>query len=50
MIIPMLFLCVQEVLPVRILMLDGQDGMLLKDHVSNCALYRFILMVKWIHP
>jgi hypothetical protein len=30
-------LCVQKVVPFRVLLLEGQDGRTWKDHVHNCA-------------
>jgi hypothetical protein len=34
-------LCVQKVLPSRVLLLEGQDGQTWKDHVHNCVMYIF---------
>jgi len=37
-------LCVQNVLPSRVLLLEGQDGQTCKDHVHNCVMYHLFYL------
>lgn len=43
-------LCVQKVLPSRLLLLEGQDGQTWKDHVHNCVMYHLFYLNGQIDP
>jgi hypothetical protein len=43
-------LCVQKVLPSRVLLLEGQDGQTRNDHVHNCVMYHLFYLNGQIDP
>jgi hypothetical protein len=43
-------LCLQKVLPFRILLLESQDGQTWKDYVRNCVMYHLFYLNGQIDP